>query len=517
MSPGASHEMRDEPQDLSEVRAAAVRGLKWVVVARPMVEITLLGSMLILSRLISPAEFGRFAVAALVGGLGVVSAAAVTTALVQRPELDRDHLQAGFALALLLAGGILALTFVVATLLVVPVFGARTAELVRLTALGCPIAALGVVPSAKLQRRLELRRLSLIDVLSTATRAAVSVALALVGLGATALVLGGLCAAGVMALLAFLWARPPLPYLRWRPARDLLSYGLPAWAAAVSWIGFANCDYAIVGARLGPVQAGYYFRAYTLGVEYQKKVSSVMASVGFPVLARTRTGADMDELRGQMVRLLTVLLFPCLALLAIVAPVAVPWLFGARWRPAVAPTQLLAIGGAATLLIDSAGATLMAAGRAVSLLAFGWANFAAYGAAVWVTAPLGLTGVAAAAAVAHTAFVFVAYYLMFPEAPRSVPRRIWGDVAPALVPCSALVGVGLPLSIVMSSAGAPALIYLVVVSTGATVAYVLALRVFFPAELASVVRVISHLVPHPVRSRRARAVETRAPSAAVEG
>jgi hypothetical protein len=165
---------------------------------------------------------------------------------------------------------------------------------------------------------------------------------------------------------------------------------------------------------------------------------------------------------------------------------------------------LLAVGGAATLLIDSAGATLMAAGRARSLLAFGWANFAAYAAAVWVTAPLGLTAVAAAAAIAHSAFVFVAYYLMFPEAPRAVPKKIWADVAPALVPCVALVGAGVPVSIAMSAIGPASVIYLSIVGAVSAAAYALALHALFPASWASVVRMIGHLAPRPLRDRRAR-------------
>ena len=110
----------------------------------------------------------------------------------------------------------------------------------------------------------------------------------------------------------------------------MLEYGVPASFAAVSWVGFRNCDYAIVGARLGVLQAGLYFRAYNLGVEYQKKVSLVLGQVGFPILARTGSPAAMAAARGEMVRLLTIALFPLLAILAITAPVLVPWIFGDR-------------------------------------------------------------------------------------------------------------------------------------------------------------------------------------------
>ena len=85
-----------------------------------------------------------------------------------------------------------------------------------------------------------------------------------------------------------------------------------------------------------------------------------MTQIAFPVLARTAGTDELFALRRRMVRLLTVVLFPLLALLVILAPVVVPWLFGPAWEPAVLPTQILAGGGAATIVIDAVGSALMA-------------------------------------------------------------------------------------------------------------------------------------------------------------
>ena len=153
-----------DAQDLTDLRAATVRGLRWTVIARPLVECLLLGSMVVLARLIPPAEFGHYATALVISGFGAASVSAITTALVQRPELSRAHLQAANALALGCGAALVVLTFVAAALVVAPIFGGRTADLVRLGAPGALIAAAGAVPFAVLQRRLEFRRLSVIDV-----------------------------------------------------------------------------------------------------------------------------------------------------------------------------------------------------------------------------------------------------------------------------------------------------------------------------------------------------------------
>jgi O-antigen/teichoic acid export membrane protein len=488
-------------EESPNLRSATVEGLRWTAVARPAIEIVLLGSMVVLARLIPPAEFGRFAVVILVAELAVlIPNEGVGSALVQRATVRREHLQAGFALALLAGLALTGLALLAAATFVGPVFGSRTAHLLLLSTPGILIPAVGTVPMAILRRRLAFRTMTMIDLTMTTTRAAASVGLALAGLDAEALILGGLIAGVLGTGMAWLKAPSPAPRLERSAARDVLSYGLPASLASVSWVGFRNCDYAIVGARLGAVQAGYYFRAYTLAVEYQKKVSLVMGQVGFPVLARARSAEEMAAMRTQMVRVLTAVLFPLLAVLAVTAPVLVPWVFGPAWAPAVLPTQILALGGASTLVIDCVGAGLMAAGRARALLGYGVAHFAVYAAAVLIVAPLGLAAVAGAAAVVHTAFLVVAYVLLLHGSHERPLRRLWDDVAPATASCLALGAIAVPASLAMSAAQVPTLPHLVAVGLLAAAAYLVTLRVCFPATWRSLLTIAGRVIP--VRARR---------------
>lgn len=488
----------------AELRSTALRGLRWTIIARPASELVLLGSMVVLAHLISPTEFGRYAVAAIVGDLSLIPLAGVGAALVQRKTVTHEDLQAGFALGILTGLGLLALTLVAATLIVAPIFGEQTAMLVRLSAPLCLVVAVSTTPSAILQRRLAFRRLSVLDVTTSSVRAAASITLAVAGLGGTALVLGALAGALAMSALTWAWAPPPLPRLTKGPTRELWRFGFPASLTAMSWIGFRNCDYAIVGARRGALQAGLYYRAYTLGVEYQKKVSQVMTTVGFPMLSRTQNGGEMAALRTQMVRLLTLTLFPLLVLLAIVAPVFVPWLFGEAWAPAALPTQILAVGGAATLVIDSVGATMMAAGRPTTLLFYGCAHFAAYALAVFLVAPLGLPAVAVSAALVHSLFLVVAYVLLLQGSIRLALAGLWKDVAPAVISCAAMAAVAYAVSLGLQSAAVPVVPYLMAVSGAGAIAYFVALRACFPASLSALRRLAGHLLPSRPRGGLAR-------------
>jgi O-antigen/teichoic acid export membrane protein len=490
----------------AHLRSAAVTGLRWSLPARLGTEVLTLASMVVLARLIAPAEFGHYAVALVVGEIAmVVPGEGVGSALVQRQTLERVHLQAGMVLALVAGAVLAAIMLALAALVVVPIFGESTAELVRLSTPSCLIAAASAVPTAVLRRRLAFRRLSVMDIVSTGTRAVASVGLALAGLGAESLVLGGMLSGIAAAAIAWTGAWPPPPRLHLCAAREVLDYGLPAALASISWVGFRNCDYAIVGARLGAAQTGFYFRAYSLAVEYQKKISIVMSQIGFPVLARAQGTADGAVLRHQMVRLLTTLLFPLLTLLAVLAPVAVPLVFGADWKQAVVPTQILALGGASTLVIDTAGVALMAAGRARALLAYGWGHFTTYAAAVFVAAPHGLAAVAVGASIVHTAFLYIAYALVLRGTGRSALACLWDDVAPATVSCAALAAAAAPVGIVLSHTGVAGVLQASAVAAVGTGAYLLALRLVFPSCWRDMWAVARRVVPaRPAGLRAAR-------------
>jgi lipopolysaccharide exporter len=479
-----------------ELRAAAAHGLRWSAIARPTTEIIQLGSIVILARLIVPAEFGRYAIALIAQEvMYLIIAAGLSAALVQRKTITREHLQTGMALGLLAGLALAAMTLVGAGVIVAPIFGARTALFVRLMAPLGVVCALNTVPSATLQRRMAFRRLSEIEVISTVARVAVCIGLALTGLGGEALVLGVLAGSLTATVIAWLSARPPAPRLRRAAARDLLSFGLPVSLSSITWIGFSNVDYAIIGARLGAMQTGFYFRAYTLAVEYQSKVAVVMTQVGFPVLSRTRDPAELSRLFHQMVRLLTIVLFPLLVLLAIGAPVLVPFVFGPHWTPAVVPVQILAVGGASTLVIDAVGTALMASGRARALLGYGAAHFAVYGLTVLVVVRFGIVAVAIDAAIVHGLFLIVAYALMLRGSPERPLHRLWDDIAPATVACLGLIAIALPASLAFTAAQLPPVLWLAALALVALPPYLLTLRTCFPATWRTQSAVLESILP----------------------
>lgn len=492
--------MTDGSLSNAQLRTATVRGLRWTMAARPVSELAIVASMLLLARLVSPAEFGRYSVAAVCLALAAIPSGAISAAVVQRRALDREHLQGALSLTLIIGLALSGLMLLLASLAIAPVFDARTAVLVRLSLPTAFLTMAVTLPTAMLQRDLQFRRIAIVGVTSDVVQAAVSIALALTGLEAKALILGYDAATAVACILTVSWAKPPVPRISWRRTRELLGYSGAYTLASISWVGFQNCDYAILDAKVSPLAAGLYFRAYSTGVKYQDKVGQVMSSVGFPVLARSRTDADMHELRATMSQLLALVLFPLLALLAITAPTLVPWLYGARWTPAVVPTQILAIGGASTLLTNVVGAVFQAAGRKRALMGFGWGHFLCYGGAVFLMCSHGIVAVAIAAAVVHTCYLLAAYVLLFSGRPAQALAALARDAGAALLGSATLVAAALPVSLSVGDR-LPAVGYMAVVCGTGCAVYLATLRMAAPDSWRLLVKLASHLMPRRLRVR----------------
>ncbi len=140
------------------------------MIGRPVIEGANLLAVAVLARLVAPAEFGRYAIALIVLLLAAVPSQTVHYTIVQRKQIDRDHLKTGVTLTILIGLAICACCFAASYTVVPLLFGARTGVLVRLMIPACFINSVNTVQYAIITRRLEFRRLSVLDMTITLNR-----------------------------------------------------------------------------------------------------------------------------------------------------------------------------------------------------------------------------------------------------------------------------------------------------------------------------------------------------------
>ncbi len=431
----------------ASINEATINGVRWVMLTRAVSEVLALGCIVLLARHVSPAEFGHAAVALIFVPLaGILTFEGFASALVQRETVEESHRQVAM-LASLLGGAVLSLLVLALVPLVwQPVFGAETGELIALVSPVFLISALGTVSRATLWRRLDFRRMSLIDLSATTLGNVVPVVLALaLGLGARAIIAGALAQALLTAALLILVAPPPLPRWHRRSQRDIGSFGLNAALAGLVDVMFRNVDYAILAARLPAAQVGIYWRSFNLGVVYQDKLSSVMMQLAFPVYSRTESRAQMRALHERAARVHAAVIFPLLASLIVLGPVLIPFVLGGEWIPAVRPAQILALAGMIAAVLTGYPQVMLAVGHPRTLLRFNVVMLAVYAALIAAASGLGLIVIAIAAVLGYVLILLGVYRFMLSRYLGISVKRLVPELGPAIAGCLGLAAVAEPL------------------------------------------------------------------------
>jgi O-antigen/teichoic acid export membrane protein len=500
------------------LREASLTGVRWGSLTRLVSEAFTFGSSIVLAHLITPAEFGVAAVALGIAAIAPsVAGAGFGVPLVQMRSVDHAHIEAAMVLSVATGVGLTMVTiFVLCPLAIEPVFGARVAYLLRLVSPIFALAGIGTVPNALLQRALQFRRLSQIEITSLVTGPLVSISLAATtDFGAEAIVIGGLATAAVATVATVVSA--PRVGLGWHRAHARDMAGIGFFAALTSLIGSLsrNVQYVIIGARLPARDVGVFWRAYQLAVDYQAKMGLITLRLAFPLFSRSGSLDEMRRLRERILQVQSIIIFPLLATLIVLAPELVPFLYGKNWSDAVFPVQVLAIAGMATIAASAGIGLAFAAGKARPLFFFNLAQLAGLVGVVTWTSSYGLRAVVIGLA-AYQVVLVAAQFIYIESHEVGIPlRETWNALVPASVASSASLAVTYPIvRLIVPDVGDLAVVLLGgALSIGL---YALVLRLAFPSRWFTVGRLLVALA-RPGAGEATKETPSESPDGPTEG
>lgn len=397
-----------------------------------------------LARLLTPEEFGLYAILAFAIGLGVTfSDLGLGAALVQRRDLDPSQsLGVAFALNLGLATALaLALTALAPVLARWLATATDVTAPLRCLALLLVLASLRMPAVVLLERRLAYLPLTIAETADTVVFFAVAVAAALAGAGLWSFVLGAVLARATN--VGILWgATRSLPSLRWRP-RDLapvLKFGVLFQASALVILARDAALPTVVTAWSGVTAVGLLNWAATLAFQ-PLQIVSIAGRVLFPALSRLQGDARrFAEATERALNRVATILYPTALLLLAGADPIVRFVFGPAWIPATPALRLFCVtallGGTATIIVH----VLYSLGRADLVLRLNllWAAIV-WGVTVMTVPWLGFIGFAVASTCMAATVVLAASALR-----RLVPVRLLRAVR---VPLAAGVASALVLGV----------------------------------------------------------------------
>ncbi len=307
------------------VRAAGSSA--WSVASQVLQLVLGMGSFALLSRWLTPVDYGLFGMAATATAfVGVVGDVGVTSAVIRYRQLDASVEATAFWLAV---GGALILTCI--TAIAAPIIARfyRTPAITPL-ALGLAanflMAAPGRVPSALLARRLYFRASTIIGVIANAVSIVVAVVLASHGYGAWALVTQMLLTMGLQSLLSSI-AAPP--HIRPRFVSRARSREIAGFSSQLTGFSFAtmvgrSLDNVLAGRLLGSAAVGLMTMGVRLIFFPIEKLCGAIYSVFLPASVELANVDRQATAFKSTLRLLLMVVAPiCFGTIAIAPEVVV--------------------------------------------------------------------------------------------------------------------------------------------------------------------------------------------------
>jgi len=348
------------------LRNQATTGMRWTAGAHGARQIVQLATLVALTRLLAPDDFGLMSMTMVfIGFAQIFHELGTGSVIIQRPDMSRRLLSTLFWLNVG-CGASLFLVSVAAAPLVAEFYGdTRLRGLLPVVALTFLVTAPGVVPKALLRRRLRFRTLARIDMIAVSCGAVAAVVAALYGANAAALAVQAVVIHGIATVCTFIAGR-------WRPRlcwsfselRSVFGYTASLTGYNIANHVMRHADYLIIGKLAGAEALGYYTIAYQLMLYPLRHVTAVVMRVAYPVYARLRD--DHRRLRQAFCRTsanIATITFPLMTGVAVLAGPFVRTAFGATWDPAAAAVVLLAPVGLAQSLLATFGSIFQVVGR----------------------------------------------------------------------------------------------------------------------------------------------------------
>jgi O-antigen/teichoic acid export membrane protein len=337
--------IEDQPEPQAAAPAPSVRGAAlWAMAAQYVTFLVTFVTGVIISRyFLGPEEVGLFSIALAAAMIvAIFQDFGITRYVSGEPDLGPENLRTCFSVSLVVALGVGLLIFALSWPIAYFYGDDRLVAVVAVIAASYLLAPFGIVPAAVLQRRMDFRRLFVVNSASILAMGGTAIVMAAGGWSALSLSFAVVAQAGVKAVLgiALSGCRPPWP-LSFRGARPVVQFGSRMMALyAVAAVGVRSPD-LVVGRVAGIAETGLFSRATSLAHQLVTLLTGAVGAVFYPAFARLRDRGE--DLAGPYLRVaggFTAVTWPGLAFLAAAALPVVLFLYGETWAE-VAPLLVL--------------------------------------------------------------------------------------------------------------------------------------------------------------------------------
>lgn len=324
---------------------------------------------LILIKLLLPSQFGLVGMAIVFTGLvQVINDIGIGAALIQRKasNLTEEHYQTAFWTGI--AWSIF--LFMIISIGVAPLAAYFYEQpvlkiIIPVISIGILCSPVNLVHKAQLTRRMNFKKIAIIDNTSNIIAGSLAVVLALSGAGIWALVFNTI-AIVVIAMPLYYHATKWLPKFNWNKQafKDIFGFGAYTTGANVFTYFYNNIDYLLIGKLLGASTLGIYTFAFVITDTFRSRIMAIINNVMYPIYGKKQSEpALIKRYYLKVVQVNCLLVFPIMLFLVLLGASFVNGIFGAKWQGAIIPLQILSVSVMFQMMVSGNTALVRGLGK----------------------------------------------------------------------------------------------------------------------------------------------------------
>ena len=301
---------------------------------------------LALYRILAPSDFGLMAICTVfVTFLSLITELGLGAALVQKKDLDIQSQRQVLGLVTIFSVSVFLLMLLLAPLVAWFYEDPRLTGLLRLLSIHFLLMIFLVIPRAQLEREIDFKRRSIVDLSGAVIGGMIQLGLAFSGYGVWSLVWGNLAIFLVQAIgINIICPIRCLPSFDFRGTKQLFSFGGYFMGSRVIWAIYTQMDVLIAGKIVTKDALGIYAIAMHLASLPMHKLMGLVNQVLFPAIARFQD--DITQVENYFIKAISsmaFIVFPVLWGISSIAPEITLLVLGESKSEVILPLMILSL------------------------------------------------------------------------------------------------------------------------------------------------------------------------------
>lgn len=347
-------------------KSKIIKGGFYLTVVNILAQVLAVVVNIVLARLLLPSDFGLVALTTtFIGFITLFTNIGFGSAIIHEQKATHKQLSSiywfNFGLSLLSFLAVISTSQLAADFYDKP----QLTSIVFVAALNILITPFFITHYKLLERDLEFKLISKMNLIGIVFGSVAAVIGAYYGLGVYALLLQTLISSMtrlVLVLKTSKWS--PLRQLNYGEVKGMIWYSIKYKASSVALYFERNVDYLILGKFFTSAILGYYAFAYNIMYTPVKRISYIFSNVLFPTFSAIKDNKEkIIEGYFKSIQLIAMVSFPAMALISFNAELIIQIVFGHKWDAAIPIVKILCFAGAIQSISQLGGVIFSSIGK----------------------------------------------------------------------------------------------------------------------------------------------------------